>query len=160
MPKKYDNTNAQDVEVYTPPNKLREAIGEGDGPSLGEMQKMADQLFRASQSEYRLVLEGAIARMKDYLVSGDAVPELQAELYAEAHDIKGQASSFGFPLVAQVAERICFSIREVPEKLEARPDLLELHLSALSWAFVNQHNDDKLAEKDTLVRSLREAMAS
>lgn len=150
---------ASNVEIYTPPNKLMEAIGNGSGPALREMQQEAERRLSATVAGFEDVLHETIARMKLILQSDGDAKSKHTKLFAEAHDIKGQASTFGYPLVSQVAQSICTAISDVPKKLSDQPDLLELHVNAISWAFANQHDDTKMVEKDALINSLHDALS-
>jgi len=149
---------ASEVEIYTPPNKLMEAIGKGSGPTLREMQQEAERRLSATVAGFENVLRETITRMNLILQSDEDAKSKHTKLFAEAHDVKGQASTFGYPLVSQVAHSICTAISDVPKKLSDQPDLLELHVNALSWAFANQHDDAKMVEKDALIKSLHDAL--
>lgn len=152
--------SAPPLEMYFPPNKLAAAIGEGSGPSLRDMEENAAKRLERSKKDYDIVLRDTIDRMKGLNKSDVGKIELHNSLFIEAHDIKGQASLFGFPLVSEIAACICLAIRDVPKKLEDQPELLDLHINALEWAFINQNSDELNVEKSMLVKSLHEALAS
>lgn len=154
-----DKKPAAAAEFYYPPNHLAKAIGTGSGPSLREMEAAANQKLKASQGAYKVVLQNTIARMKDVLATSKDAAEQQDAIFADAHDIKGQAPLFGFPLVGEIAVSTCMAIKEVPKKLEENPDLLSLHVNAMWWAFMNEHDEGKKAERSALVLSLRDALA-
>lgn len=146
------------AEFYYPPNNLAKAIGTGSGPSLRAMEKEAARRLHASQGDYQTILQTTIQRMKGVLGSEETLEEQHRLLFVDAHDIKGQASLLGYPTVGEVAVCICVAIKDVPEKLQVQPDLLALHINALEWAFLNEHNDDRKAEKSALAQSLRDAL--
>lgn len=146
------------VEIYTPPNKLAEAIGEGSGPSLREMQQDAERRLRLNGAKYRETLKTSIEEMKGHLESGNPGADVREAIFALAHDIKGQAPLFDYDLVAEVAVCICTAIRDVPQKLQARPDLLVLHVHSMAWAFDHIDDPTKEMEKAALVQSLHDAL--
>ncbi len=158
MADKLKPKDATQAEFYYPPNLLAKAIGTGSGPSIREMEKEAARRLQASQGKYQFVLQTTLKRMKGVLGSGGSLDEQHRLLYVDAHDIKGQASLLGYPLVGEVAVCICVAIKDVPEKLQLQPDLLALHVNSLEWAFLNEHNDDRSAEKSALAQSLRDAL--
>jgi len=153
-----DDKKGAEPEFYFPPNRLARAIVDRNGPSLQEMEAEAEARLAESKDEYDDILNATILHMKTVLANEEDSVERHRILYENAHDIKGQAALFGYPLVGNVAICICVAIMEVPEKLAAHEDLLQLHLDALQWAFIHQ-NDEKLdAEKAALVHSLRDAL--
>lgn len=153
-----DKKSQAPVEIYTPPNKLAEAIGKGSGPSLREMQQDAERRLRLNGSKYREILKASIEEMKAHIASDASGVDVREAIFALAHDIKGQAPLFDFHLVAEVAVCICTAIRDVPEKLQQRPDLLALHVHSMAWAFEHIDDTSKDAEKAALVTSLHEAL--
>jgi len=154
-----DKKNSAPAELYYPPNHLAKAIGIGGGPSLREMEEAAGLRLSASRGEYKEVLQKTLARMKEVLASEREAVEQQREVFADAHDIKGQAPMLGYPLVGEIAVCTCSAIKDMPEKLNEHPDLLQLHVNAMRWAFLNEHDEGKKAEKSVLVQSLQDALA-
>ena len=155
-----DEKQKAPVEIYTPPNKLAEAIGEGSGPSLREMQQDAERRLRLNGAKYRETLKASIEEMKEHVASDASGVDVREAIFALAHDIKGQAPLFDYHLVAEVAVCICTAIHDVPEKLQARPDLLVLHVHSMAWAFEHIDDASKEVEKAALVQSLHEALES
>jgi HPt (histidine-containing phosphotransfer) domain-containing protein len=52
------------------------------------------------------------------------------ELYRAAHDIKGEASTFGFPAVARVTASLCHLIADAPHRDRLPPRLITRHIAA------------------------------
>src|SRR5215207_4002045 len=50
------------------------------------------------------------------------------QLFRAAHDIKGKAETFGFPLAAPVADSLCRLIEHTPE-----PERIPMALSTSMW---------------------------
>jgi chemotaxis protein histidine kinase CheA len=53
------------------------------------------------------------------------------ELYRASHDLKGQASTFDFPLVARVASSLCKLTDDVTNALELPLALINAHVDAI-----------------------------
>jgi HPt (histidine-containing phosphotransfer) domain-containing protein len=53
------------------------------------------------------------------------------DLYNIAHNIKGQGSSFGYPLVTRIAHSLCTLVRQEREFADADLDVVQAHLDAL-----------------------------
>ena len=58
---------------------------------------------------------------------GPSGPAALAELYAIVHDMKGQGSTFGYPLVTEIGQALCRLIKTHPAAIGA----IETHLAAL-----------------------------
>ena len=52
-------------------------------------------------------------------------------LFLAAHDIKGQATTFGFPLVTPVADSLCRLIEHTPEMERIPMGLVDQHVDAV-----------------------------
>ena len=77
-------------------------------------------------------------------------------LYRSAHDIKGQAATLGFPLVAAVAESLCRLIEETHDPADIPLDLVDQHVDAVR-AIIREHGHpqaDAIAAQ--LTRTLRQ----
>lgn len=153
-----DKKLGESLEFYYPPNRLAKRIVDADGPSLQEMEAEAAKLLLVSKDDYARALEKTFVRMRACMAEDIGEDERHRKLFEDAHDIKGQAPIFGFPLVANVAICLCVVLLEAPEKFVAHKDLLQLHLDALKWAYINQNNEKLDAEKAALVQSLRNAV--
>jgi HPt (histidine-containing phosphotransfer) domain-containing protein len=53
-------------------------------------------------------------------------------LFRAAHDIKGQAATFGFPLVAPVANSLCRLIEHTPDAALLPLRLIDQHVDAVA----------------------------
>jgi len=53
------------------------------------------------------------------------------DLYGMAHNIKGQGSSFGFPLVTRIGDSLCRLVRQERDFSEADLNVVQAHLDAL-----------------------------
>jgi chemotaxis protein histidine kinase CheA len=52
-------------------------------------------------------------------------------LYRSAHDLRGQAATFGFPLAGQIADGICTLIENSPAGAPAPQMLIDRHVEAI-----------------------------
>jgi hypothetical protein len=98
----------KDHEVITPPNRLKGAVGRavaGDDPVARAEAALAE--LSGQFSEWMHAECEALDRARHSArEAGMAAPQC-ALLFRAAHDIKGQAATFGFPLVTAVAESLC-----------------------------------------------------
>jgi HPt (histidine-containing phosphotransfer) domain-containing protein len=79
-----------------------------------------------------------------------------AELFRAAHDIKGEAATFGYPAVVGAAESLCRLVEHTPDMSRIPLKLVEQHVDAVR-AIAREHaRSDLVLVAGTLTRRLRE----
>jgi chemotaxis protein histidine kinase CheA len=131
-------TTYADHEVITPPNKLKKAVAKAsvvtagapdDDPIARAEAALADlatefsswmdtECERLDQARHKVKKAGLAGAAKD-------------ELFRAAHDIKGEAETFGFPLAGQVADSLCRLIEHSPDLKRIPMALVEQHVDAV-----------------------------
>jgi chemotaxis protein histidine kinase CheA len=149
-----------DHEVITPPNKLRHAIS-----TTRREQGAADPVARAEQalaqlsSEFSGWMDAEIERLDQarHLVKTIGFNRATHEaLFHAAHDIKGEAATFGFPWVASLAESLSRLIEHTPDMDRIPLTLVDQHVDAIRAIIRESARPDVAAIADTLTRRLRE----
>jgi len=149
-----------DHEVITPPNKLRHAIS-----VVRNDKAVADPIARAEQALAQLStefsgwmdnecerLDQARRRVKT-IGFNKATHE---ELFHAAHDIKGEAATFGFPWVASLADSLSRLIEHTPDMHRIPLTLVDQHVDAVRAIIRESARPDITAVADKLTRRLRE----
>jgi chemotaxis protein histidine kinase CheA len=149
-----------DHEVITPPNKLRHAIS-----TVRSDKGVVDPVARAEQALAQLSgefsgwmdnecerLEQARQRVKT-IGFNKATRE---ELFHAAHDIKGEAATFGFPWVASLADSLSRLIEHTPDMNRIPLTLVDQHVDAVRAIIRESARPDITAVADKLTRRLRE----
>jgi chemotaxis protein histidine kinase CheA len=124
-------TNKRPIEIFTPPNVLKAKMGNG---KLGlSAVRRAEQAIDDLKGEFT----GWVMHDVDRLVeAGQAYvkqsnEETLADLYRAAHDLKGQAATFDFPLIARVASSLCMLTDDTSYGLPLPLKLIEAHIDAI-----------------------------
>jgi chemotaxis protein histidine kinase CheA len=128
-----------DHEVITPPNKLRGVVShviDGDDP-VARAEAALAQLSSEFSSWMNAECEQLDRARRNLREHGMATPQREA-LFRAAHDIKGQAATLGFPLVAAVAESLCRLIDEARDPQRIPLDLVDQHVDAVR-AITREH---------------------
>ena len=77
------------------------------------------------------------------------------ELFRAAHDIKGDAATFGYPSAAVAAESLCRIIEHAPDLDKVPSELIKHHINAIQ-AIVRDHTRlDSVKVASELSRKLR-----
>lgn len=75
-------------------------------------------------------------------------------LFRIAHDMKGQAGTFGYPLVTEIARRLCLAIESMPEPDGEGLDHIARHVAALAEVVASRLDGDGGARGRTLLDGL------
>ena len=128
-----------DKEVDDPIARAEQALAGLASQFKGWMQIEADRLSAAH----------AAIQKSGY--TNDAC----TELFRAAHDIKGDAATFGYPSAGSAAESLCRIIEHAPELATVPAELIAHHINAIQ-AIVHDHTKlDSVATANELSRRLR-----
>jgi HPt (histidine-containing phosphotransfer) domain-containing protein len=147
-----------DHEVITPPHKLRKALRpaiDGEDDPVARAEAALAQL----ESEFSVWMHSECERLdharRDVQANGFTA-KTHEELFHAAHDIKGEAATFGYPAVAGAAESLCRLIEHSPDITRIPLALIDQHVDAVR-AIVREYarpNNEQIA--GALTQRLRE----
>jgi len=148
-----------DHEVILPPNKLKKAVQkvldtdvEFDPVAKAEAALAElSQDFSAWMGQECDRLDAARHAMR----AGGINQGTRDGLFLAAHDIKGQASTFGFPLVAPVADSLCRLIEHTPDMARLPLALVDQHVDAVRAIMTRNTRGDSDANAARLAQKLR-----
>ena len=123
-----------DHEMIVPPNKLKKAVVKHRGPSIDDPVSRAEQALADLSSEFSQWMEIECRRLdaaRNQAKHSGLTDKNREELFRAAHDIKGQAATFGFPLIAPVAESLCRLIEHTPEPGRISLTLIDQHVDGI-----------------------------
>jgi HPt (histidine-containing phosphotransfer) domain-containing protein len=146
-----------DHEVITPPNRLSGAVGraiDGDDP-VARAEAALAQLSSEFSSWMNAECEQLDRARRNVHQNGMTALPREA-LFRCAHDIKGQAATLGFPLVADVAGSLCRLIEETPDPGRIPLALVDQHVDAVR-AIIREHGRTRAeVVAAALTRTLRQ----
>jgi HPt (histidine-containing phosphotransfer) domain-containing protein len=149
-----------DHEIITPANKLRRFVSmvmvrdPYDDPVA-----RAEQALARLSSEFSSWMESECRRLDDarhQVKSTGFTKSARGALFHAAHDIKGQAATFGFPWVAPLAEGLCRLIEHTPDMTRIPVTLVDQHVDAVRAIFRESARSDIATVADALNCKLRE----
>jgi len=121
----------QPIEVFMPPNILKAKVGGTLGGIDMSVIKRAEKALEDLKSEFAVWIEADVTRLSDcrdaFETKSDA--ETRGDLYRASLDLKGQALTFEYPLVARVAVSLCKLLDEAPANPPAT--LIDAHVDAI-----------------------------
>lgn len=124
-----------DFEVIEPPEDLKEkATPKGRKKGLSDPIKEAEKALERLSTNFDLWMRDEI---RDMMTALDAMTingidqNTLSSFHRAVHDIKGQASTLGYPIAGQIAHSLCVLIEAIP-KIEALPmELVDQHAQAI-----------------------------
>ena len=144
--------------VITQPNPLRKVLRRVADDDTDDPVARAEKALEGLSGEFKTWMAVEADRLSaayDAIRSDGYTPENRDELFRAAHDIKGDAATFGFPSAGAAAESLCRIIEHAPDLSEAPPDLIMHHINAVQ-AIVRQRTKlDTVAMATELSRQLR-----
>jgi HPt (histidine-containing phosphotransfer) domain-containing protein len=129
-----------DHEVIMPPNKLIKVIAKrrgDDGDPIARAQAALNELSSDFAAWMQDECDRLNAARQNVKTNGFSKQNID-EIFRAAHDIKGDAATFGYPLVAPIAESLCRLIEHTPDARKIPLALLDQHVDAVR-AVVREH---------------------
>ena len=158
--------SAKDIEVkafathhvITQPNPLRKVLRRVDEKDMDDPVGRAEQALASLSGEFKDWMAIEVRRLSTAwtAVQKDGfTKKLRDELFHAAHDIKGDAATFGFPSAAVIAESLCRVIEHAPDLEKVPAELFTHHINAI-LAIVHENTRlDSISVSAELSRRLR-----
>jgi HPt (histidine-containing phosphotransfer) domain-containing protein len=148
-----------DHEVIVPENKLRVAVSKDDGDDGDDAVARAEKALAELSPEFGNWMDSECDRLdrarRDLVKDGYSDHGKEA-LFRAAHDIKGQAATFGFPAVAAAAGSLCRLIEHTPDATSIPFRLIDQHVDAVRAIYREYARSDAKELSAKLTKRLRE----
>ena len=128
-------TTYGDHEIIKPENKLRDAVSDRPfTPGEDEPWMRAELALAGMAGEFGSMMESECDRLDNarqkLLALGFTDATIEG-LFHAAHDIKGEAATFGFPAVAPAADSLCRLLEYTPNLTRIPTRLVDQHVDAV-----------------------------
>jgi HPt (histidine-containing phosphotransfer) domain-containing protein len=146
-----------DHEIIRPENKLRGAL-KASSPGDDDPIARAELALSELSGEFSSWMESECERLDKARAQIAAAGFNKANkdaLFHAAHDIKGEAATFGFPLVAVAADSLCRLIEHTPEVGRIPVKLVDQHVDAVRAIYREYSRSDAKELAAMLTKRLR-----
>src|SRR5215212_2718970 len=147
-----------DHHVITQPNPLRRVLVRVPESDLDDPVGRAEKALAGLSGEFKnwMTIEAdRLSAAHAAILRTGFTDDTREELFRAAHDIKGDAATFGFPSAGAAAESLCRIIEHAPDLDLVPSDLIAHHINAIQ-AIVRQRTKlDTVATAGELSRQLR-----
>ncbi len=147
-----------DHHVITQPNPLRRVLRRVDEKDLDDPVARAEKALAGLSGEF----EAWMAAECDRLAAAHAAilkdgftTETREELFRAAHDIKGDAATFGFPTAGAAAESLTRIIEHAPDLERVPAELIAHHINAIQAIVRENAKIDNAGMAAALSKKLR-----
>lgn len=162
MPPRKDDTPSvatyADHEVITPPHELRKAVGpalDGNDDPVARAEAALVELSSEFSDWMQTECE-RLEKARQNVKRKGFTEKTRETLFHAAHDIKGEAATFGYPEAAGVAESLCRLLEHTPELARIPIKLVDQHVDAVR-AITREHARPDVADvASELTQRLRE----
>jgi HPt (histidine-containing phosphotransfer) domain-containing protein len=147
-----------DHHVITQPNPLRKVLRRVAANDLDDPVARAEKALAGLSGEFKswMTIEAdRLSAAHSAILKNGFTSLTREELFRAAHDIKGDAATFGFPSAGAAAESLCRIIEHAPDLGHVPSDLIAHHINAIQ-AIVRQRTKlDTASMASELSRQLR-----
>ena len=125
------------IEIFTPPNALKAKIVGTMSPLDRSAIAKANAALAELSSEFQKWIEDELQRLDEaYTVyeTGDDKIEGIVAIHSVAHDLKGLAKTYEYPLVGRLAASLCRMTNDDIDRSISPPVLIKAHIDAVRAA--------------------------
>ena len=147
-----------DHHVIRQPNPLRQVLRRVAQRDLDDPVARAEKALAGLSGEFKnwMAIEAdRLSAAHAAILSHGFTDVTRKELFRAAHDIKGDAATFGFPSVGAAAESLCRIIEHAPDLDEVPSNLIAHHINAIQAIVRERTKLDTAATAGELSKQLR-----
>jgi hypothetical protein len=149
------------IEVFMPPNLLKAKVGGSGGLDMSAIKRAEKAVEELRQEFADWIVEDVnrLAAARD-AYNANRTADTLGTLYRASHDLKGQGTTFDFPLVARVAASLCkmSDVEDAGEKLPM--SLIDAHVNAIKVIVRDNIKDPKNQMATALAAELERQVAN
>ena len=147
-----------DHHVITQPNPLRKVLRRVGDNDHDDPVARAEKALAGLSGEFKnwmRVEADRLAAAHAAIMKNGFTKLAREELFRAAHDIKGDAATFGYPSAGATAESLCRIIEHAPNLNEVPSDLIAHHINAIQAIVRERTKLDTVSTASELSRQLR-----
>jgi len=147
-----------DHHVITQPNPLRKVLVRVPESDLDDPVARAEKALAGLSGEFKnwMTIEAdRLSAAHAAVVREGFTDHNREELFRAAHDIKGDAATFGFPSAGAAAESLCRIVEHAPDLDLVPPELITHHINAIRAIVRERTKLDTATTASKLSKQLR-----
>ena len=147
-----------DHHVIVQPNPLRNVLRRVAERDVDDPVARAEKALADMSGEFKqwMVAEtDRLATAHATILKDGFTDATRGELFRAAHDIKGDAATFGFPSAGTTAESLCRIIEHAPDLARVPSELIAHHINAIQAIVLERTKLDTVSVASELSSRLR-----
>jgi HPt (histidine-containing phosphotransfer) domain-containing protein len=147
-----------DHHVITQPNPLRKVLRRVGEKDLDDPVARAEKALAGLSGEFKnwmIVETDRLSAAHAAILKNGFTEAASEELFRAAHDIKGDAATFGYPSAGAAAESLCRIIEHAPDLDQVPSNLIAHHINAIQAIVRERTKLDTVSMASELSRQLR-----
>ena len=147
-----------DHHVITQPNPLRKVLLRVPESDLDDPVGRAEKALAGLSGEFKnwMAIEAdRLSAAHVVVLRNGFTTDNREELFRAAHDIKGDAATFGYPSAGAAAESLCRIIEHAPDLDKVPSELIAHHINAIQAIVRERTKLDTVSTASELSRQLR-----
>ncbi|HXN70326.1 MAG TPA: Hpt domain-containing protein [Bradyrhizobium sp.] len=147
-----------DHHVITQPNPLRKVLRRVTETDHDDPVARAEKALAGLSGEFKkwMAIEAdRLSAAYTVVLKHGFTDETREELFRAAHDIKGDAATFGYPSAGAAAESLCRIIEHAPDLEKVPSELIVYHINAIQAIVRERTKLDTVSTASALSRQLR-----
>jgi HPt (histidine-containing phosphotransfer) domain-containing protein len=147
-----------DHHVITQPNRLRKVLRRVEAKDLDDPVARAEKALAGLSGEFKawMAIEAdRLSAAHATILREGFTDDTREELFRAAHDIKGDAATFGYPSAGAAAESLCRIIEHAPDLADVPSNLIAHHINAIQAIVRERTKLDTASMASELSRQLR-----
>ena len=144
--------------VITQPNPLRKVLRRVGDQDLDDPVARAEKALAGLSGEFKnwMTIEAdRLSAAHATILKHGFTDDTREELFRAAHDIKGDAATFGYPSAGAAAESLCRIIEHAPDLDKVPSNLIAHHINAIQAIVRERTKLDTVSMASELSRQLR-----
>lgn len=128
---------AKPIEIITPPNVLKAKLGGPLSLNSEDAIQRAEQALENLADEFDNWLDDEICRVEAAWEAASSLTDRETQLnfvYGASHDLKGLATTYGYPLITRYADSLCKLLADEAMRQVAPANLIAAHVHACRTA--------------------------
>ncbi|HAT36131.1 MAG TPA: hypothetical protein DCS82_10465 [Rhodospirillaceae bacterium] len=140
-----------DAKIMQPPTKLASKVRRGGDIDPAAAIAKADAIVANVAKEFEDSLTDEFAeldRLFEIYSKSNSSQDLDA-IFRRIHNLRGQGTTLGFPLISRIGTSFCRYMIERPDGIDVKPTIIEQHLAALRCVYQQRIEDvgDKVSQE-------------
>ena len=121
------------ARIIHPPNRIAAKVRKRPSESPDLRIERAERVITRLAGEFVETLATEIESLEELARSyrKDRSPEVLGDLSARIHNIRGQGTTFGYPLITEICKSFGNYLQDLPEDVSASIDVVSHHVAAM-----------------------------